>query len=46
MKSDTSPGIIIVPQDLDISAAIDNLLLMWAACTSEELAGQIWFLPI
>ena len=42
----TSPGIIIVPQNLDIGAAIDDLLLIWTATDAEEWVGHIGFVPV
>lgn len=41
-----SPGIIIVEQNLDIGAAIEDLLLIWAATDAEEWAERIGFVPI
>jgi len=42
----SSPGLIIVSQDLDIGAAIEDLLLIWAATEADEWVGQLGFLPI
>lgn len=42
----SSPGIIIVAQNLDIGAAIEDLLLIWAATDAEEWAERIGFIPI
>lgn len=42
----SSPGVIIVSQDLDIGVAIEDLLLIWAATDAEEWAGLIGFVPI
>jgi hypothetical protein len=42
----SSPGIIIVAQNLDIGAAIEDLLLIWAATNAEEWAERIGFVPI
>ena len=41
-----SPGIIIVEQNLDIGAAIEDLLLIWAATDADEWAKRIGFVPI
>jgi hypothetical protein len=46
LKARTSPGLIIVSQDLDIGTAIDDLLLTWAATEAEEWIGHLGFLPI
>jgi hypothetical protein len=32
----SSPGLIIVPQELAIGGAIDDLLIIWAASDAEE----------
>jgi hypothetical protein len=42
----TSPGLLIVPQDLDIGAAIEDLLLIWAATDGVEWQNRIGFLPV
>ena len=42
----SSPGVIIVSQDLDIGPAIEDLLLIWAATDAVEWAEQIGFVPI
>ena len=42
----SSPGIIIVSQNLDIGAAIEDLLLIWAATDAEEWAERIGFVPV
>jgi hypothetical protein len=41
-----SPGLIIVPQDLDIGLAIEDLLIIWAASEAEEWCGKVGFLPL
>ena len=45
-ESRWSPGLIIVSQDLDIGAAIEDLLLIWAATEAEEWVGRLGFVPI
>ena len=42
----SSPGLIILSQDLDIRTAIDDLLLLWLATRPEEWRNQIRFLPL
>jgi len=42
----TSPGLIIVDQDLDIGRSIDELLLIWAATDLEEWKDKIGYVPI
>jgi hypothetical protein len=45
-KTRLSPGIIVVSQNLDIGAAIEDLLLIWAATDAEDWAGRIGFVPL
>jgi hypothetical protein len=42
----SSPRLIIVPQDLDIGAAIDDLLLVWAATEAKEWRDKVGYLPL
>jgi len=42
----SSAGIIIVSQDLDIGAAIEDLLLIWAATDAEEWRDHLGFVPV
>jgi hypothetical protein len=42
----SSPGLIIVSQDLDIGAAIDDLLLIWEATDAEEWVDELGFVPV
>jgi hypothetical protein len=41
-----SPGLIIVSQSLDIGAAIEDLLLIWATTNAEEWHDRIGFVPL
>jgi len=42
----SSPGLIIVPQDIDIGVVIDDLLLIWAVSEAEEWRDKLAFLPL
>ncbi len=42
----SSPGVLIVTQDLDIGTAIEDILLIWAATDAGEWTDQIGFLPL
>ena len=42
----SSPGLIVVSQDLDIGSAIEELLLIWAASEAEEWRNAVMFVPI
>ena len=46
IEQPSSPGVIIVSQDLDIGAAIEDLLIIWAATDAGEWIGQLGFVPI
>lgn len=39
-------GLVVVPQRLAISHAIDDLLLVYEACDPEDLASAILYLPL
>jgi len=42
----SSPGLIIVSQELDIGAAIEDMLLLWTATELEEWHDSMGFLPV
>ena len=42
----SSPGLIIVSQELDIGAAIEDLLLIWEATEAEEWVDGLGFVPV
>ena len=42
----SSPGLIIVSQEFDIGAAIEDLLLIWATTDRNEWVNRIGYLPI
>ena len=41
-----SPGVLIIPQRVEIGAAIDELLLIWSASDSDEWTNLILRLPL
>ena len=41
-----SPGVFIIPQRVEIGAAIDELLLIWSASDSDEWTNRILYLPL
>lgn len=45
-ETQSSPGLILVSQEIDIGAAIEDLLLIWAASTLEEWRDKIGFVPL
>ena len=42
----TSAGVLIIPQQLSVAAAVDDLLLIWHATEAEEWINQIRSLPL
>jgi len=46
LQDQSSPGVILVSQDLDIGAAIEDLLIIWAASDAEEWRNQLGFVPL
>ena len=46
IRRQQSPGLIVIPQQLAIWAAANDLILIWAASEGEEWANQITFLPL
>ena len=41
-----SPGVFIIPQRVEISTAIEELLLIWSASDAEEWTNLILYLPL
>jgi hypothetical protein len=46
LRSERSPGLIVVPQHLPIGEVADDLILIWTATDAEEWTDRIAFLPI
>ncbi len=46
LENHSSPGVIIVSQELDMGAAIEDLLIIWAASAAEEWRNQLGFVPL
>ncbi|MGA3168851.1 MAG: DUF5615 family PIN-like protein [Terriglobia bacterium] len=42
----TSPDIILIPQKLPLSTAIEQLVMIWVASEAEEWVNQVRFLPL
>jgi hypothetical protein len=42
----SSPGLVVIGQDLDVGAAIEYLVLIWAASEAEEWHNTIIFVPL
>ena len=46
LQSHSSPGLILVPQDLDMGAVIDDLLIIWTASDASEWQDRVAYLPL
>ena len=46
LRSQGSSGVIVVPQDLPLRDAADDLILIWTATNPGEWTDRIAFLPI
>ena len=42
----TSYGVLIVPQDILIAEAIENIILIWSASDVKEWIDRIFYLPL
>jgi len=41
-----SPGVLIIPQKLPVSHAIEDLTIIWVASEAEEWVSRIYSLPL
>ncbi len=46
VESHRSAGVIVIPQHLPVSVAVDELLLIWSATSAEDWANRICYLPL
>ncbi len=46
IASNTSPGLIVIPQRLPLLSAVEDLLLIWSASKTDEWINRICFLPL
>jgi hypothetical protein len=46
IQRQVSPGVIIVSQYLDMGAAIEDILLIWAVTVADEWVNELGFLPV
>jgi hypothetical protein len=46
ITTETSPGVLIVPQRLPVAAAVEDLLLIWSSMDADEWRNTIRFLPL
>lgn len=45
VRQRSSPGLVLIPQDLSIGNAVDSLLLICHACKPSELQNRVWLVP-
>jgi hypothetical protein len=46
IATQTSPGLVIIPQHLPIASVVEDLLLIWSATEAEEWTNRLCFLPL
>ena len=46
IEAQSSPGLILVSQEIDIGAAIEDLLIIWVASVHGEWTGRIGYVPL
>src|SRR2546425_10730515 len=46
VRSQRSPGLVVVPQHLPLGEVVNDLILIWTATQADEWTDRIVFLPI
>jgi predicted nuclease of predicted toxin-antitoxin system len=46
ITTETSPGLLVVPQHLTVADVTEDLLLIWSTTEPEEWTNRISFLPL
>jgi predicted nuclease of predicted toxin-antitoxin system len=46
ITTETSPGLLVVPQHLAVATVVEDLLLIWFTTEAEEWINRICFLPL
>lgn len=46
VEAEESPGLILIPQHLPVSRAVEELILVWAATDPEEWINRVCWLPL
>ena len=46
VESQRSAGVIVIPQHLPVSVAVDDRLVIWAATSAEDWTNRICYLPL
>ncbi|MCR4411959.1 MAG: DUF5615 family PIN-like protein [Thermoguttaceae bacterium] len=46
IATETSAGVLIIPQTMPLSQVVDDLILIWTASEAEEWINRIYALPL
>jgi len=46
IATETSAGVLIIPQNLPVTRVVEELILIWAASEAEEWRNRIFSLPL
>lgn len=46
IMSQASPGVLMVPQKLQVANVVEDLILIWTASEAEEWINRIHYLPL
>jgi hypothetical protein len=46
VQSSQSPGVLLIPQRLPVTDAVEQLIMIWAASDAEEWVNRICVLPL
>lgn len=46
VRTQRSPGLLVVPQHLPLRQVVDDLILIWSATEAEEWINRMVFLPV
>jgi len=46
LSTQTSAGLLIVPQHLTLAVVVEDLLLIWGASSPEEWVNRVCYLPL
>ena len=46
LSTQTSAGLLIIPQHLTLAAVVEDLLLIWSVSSPEEWVNRVCYLPL
>lgn len=46
ITTNTSSGLLVIPQHLSVAAAVEELLLIWSTTEADEWLNRVCFLPL